>query len=61
MPSLISGAVSPLAAYLRLRRKLEPTPKMERGGILEPADSYLSTTHVTWIEFGFSLGLEEME
>jgi len=57
----MNEAISPLAAYLRLRRRLEPTPKIERGGIREPADSYLSTTQVTWIEFGLSLGLEEIE
>ena len=32
-----------------------------RGDLVVMADSYLRTTHVIWMELGYSLGLDEME
>jgi hypothetical protein len=54
--------VSPLAAYFKFKMKLEPTPNTHLVGTLSLAmDWYFSTTAVTWMEVGLSLGLEDME
>ena len=55
---------SPSAVCLRFNRMLEPAPT--RPIAKEPCrgatvDLYLRTTQVTWMEFGYSMGLDEME
>lgn len=60
--AVTKDALSPLAAYFRFNKKLDPTPYTDLAGTRSLAmDSYLSTTAVTWIEVGLSLGLDEME